>query len=202
VPNNRGESSSEEKKNRGSSPQKRARTSASVSEKRLPNKADDENPKPTERPPNSAREPAPTPKEELRLRLEERHGKTIPESVREGWIADVTRDLHDADLSVDAFLELDRSKTTNPAGVLNPPGYYRDIVKQLVNAGNAAVLESTLAINRVLQEPPKPQPKSQRCRAGRLSFDNDADLDSYCPDCQLGLDLRQIQRRKAAATPG
>ena len=146
---------------------------------------DDEKSKAQGREPKPDREPAATPEEEFRFRLEERHGKHFEMSDREEWFRNVKGDLSDSNISLPEYLEFDKAKTTNPAGLNNPPGYYRGLVKKMMASRKTEALEYRLRLNKQVAEFLKPpvadKPAAPKCalchepvgRGLKLVKDND-----------------------------
>jgi hypothetical protein len=131
--------------------------------KPLPLKADDENPKT-----QSAKRPAfEDPRQEFKARVSERHPGTEPEYVLECF----SPELSGNNLSLGEFLDFDAKCTTNPRGVKNPAGYYRDLARRLNAHLEAAAFEERRNLNDrmnaflTVTEPEKPKgPKCPICR--------------------------------------
>lgn len=139
--------------------------------------------------------PLPIPKEEFLRRLKERHGEKFD---AEETARLVLFDLNNHGLTLDQYLAFDELKTTGK--LLNPGGYYRDLVKKLSNKHRAQALEETLLSTKLLQIGPISQERCAKCRGvGRI-----LDSPGYC-DCRLGIDLKRADQRialdKAAQIP-
>lgn len=157
-----------------------------------------------------AREQLSDPDAELRLRLKERHADTNPEwkpeYIRDGWIEDIKHDLSEHGLTLAEFLKFDTVKTTNPAKLTNPVGHYRRLVKVMVLARKAVMVDVLTQVHRVMSGPPTEKPKCT-CTFGMVNIEKPEEPESYCPNCDTGRDLRRYweQKRaadKAAATAG
>jgi hypothetical protein len=79
--------------------------------------------------------------EEFRTRLIERHGEgyDATETIRV-----VKTELVTADVPFGEFLRSDAEKTTSPRKLTNPPGYYRDLARELANCQRNYALERVL----------------------------------------------------------
>jgi hypothetical protein len=149
-------------------------------------KADDD-----EKPPRP-RASGDTPRKEFLLRVAERHTAADGLAV----LRLVQKELQQGHVPLTVFLERDARETTNPKAITNPPGYYRDLAKKLVNEQTATLQTGTPPDGAILEAP-----RCERCRGTGLmlgSVEGEPKFTSeYCV-CQLGQDLKRQESRKTA----
>jgi hypothetical protein len=132
----------------------------------------------------SQRQPHPDPELEMKLRLQERH----PE-ISDDCLAFCRTSVRKFGLNWKEFLALDDQYTTNPAGLMNPIGYYYSLpLKQAKEA--AAALRDRARVPVAVKET-----RCEKCRFGVLA-------DGRFCDCPTGKDLTKAARwKQARATP-
>ena len=115
-------------------------------------------------------------------------------------LANVKRDLEEADVGMLAFLTYEIERTTAPQRLQNPAGFYRNLARKLAKKRNRAVLETMFAITAPVDDV-KETPRCHRCGGGGMVLEHiegqrPRQTDQYC-DCQMGRDIKDIERRKA-----
>jgi Helix-turn-helix domain len=160
---------------------------SSENQKPKPNFDDDEKPKPSARPQLS------DPKDEFRERMRERHGDSFDVSAT---LRHIQKQLGDGEIGLDKFLEADRERTTAPADLTNPPGYYRQLATDLVREKGAAkveaAVETSLRAKQALTIKDDWQPPTC-CSEGKL------DGGAYC-SCAVGKAAEEFAAYRAKRT--
>ena len=137
-----------------------------------------------------------TPKATFLLRLAQRHPKIDAPSCFE----DVQGELRKGAIPFDAYLRRDLLTTTNPKGLTNPRGYYRDLAKKMF-------AEHQKQMAGIPTEAMVETPRCAKCNGGGYLLEliegqRPLQTGEFC-DCKLGKDLAAIERRaakKAAAS--
>jgi hypothetical protein len=141
------------------------------------------------------RPPVLSPEQEFRERLKERHGATFD---TKRCIQVVNRQLEKCGLTLADFLAFDAERTTAPAVIANPNGYYTDLAKDLRKAAVSAARHSAHEPLRRAAETALPEPERDHrglckaCGGPGLLADG-----AFC-SCPIGRDLEKLGRRTSA----
>ena len=131
-----------------------------------------------------------TPKATFLLRLAQRH----PEIDAPACLEDVQGELRKRAIPFDAYLRRDLLTTTNPKGLTNPRGYYRDLAKKMI-------AEHQKQMAGIPTEAMVETPRCAKCNGGGYLLEliegqRPLQTGEFC-DCKLGKDLAAIERRAA-----
>jgi hypothetical protein len=136
-----------------------------------------------------------TPEKEFLLRLEERHGSALAETILE-----VVKQELERGGSMAGFVEFDALKTTSPKKLDNPGGHYRKIAQKYSAKCRAEALE---AFSFRWKQPVEPEPRCEKCDGfgmvlERIEGERPRMTEAYCV-CQTGKDLKAVEFRAKPA---
>ena len=132
------------------------------------------------------------------MQLIERHGSTFD---TDRCIQNIKRQLEKAGgLSMEDFLAADAERTTAPAGVRNPYGYYTQLAKELRHAAVAASLSAAFDPLRSASAAPPEPPRNDKGRCAPCNGLGRMPDGAFCT-CTMGRDLEAQARREVTKKP-